>query len=211
MTALLLMLLSASGVRAQEVGLDVYRIGRVQCALPPSLPASASVRDGIGTVSLQPRAGLSLDVFDYGWRAAVARGVTAAQFIRVALDPDFYDDFQVIEPLRAGSFQGYPSWSFAFTHTLHARSPRPRSLPKFERYLVVRRRWGFVVVRHTDAAALASDGAADFDALIRGLRLLPEPPGSPRLVLLALLIAAAAAAAALVIRRRARRGPPSFV
>lgn len=189
-----LLLASIFGIRAaaQTPTADdhsiVYVVGRTECAVPSSLPASVSSKGGVGNLVVKPRPGFSLTVTDYDWRGAVALGMTPSKYLKEALDPAGYDHFSVPEPLASSTFQGYPAWTYAISHRITDHHDSDRSVQIVERELVVRRRWGFVIVNLTDNDTFFRDDIPYFDSLVKGMKLKPEPPGNPRIA--ALLLAA---------------------
>lgn len=163
-------------------------------------------RDGRinASATLQPTPGAKVHVMSYSWWKSLLNGgpVDARRYLDTFKDTSGLKDYHLLSPLAETTFDGAPAWTF--THRYRFGIPmRDMPVKDFqEEFLVVQRRWGFVVIKYVNSPQLFAQDRPAFLALRDGIVLSPEPPGGPLLTpaLAALLLAAAAAY--LVLRRR---------
>lgn len=151
----------------------------------------------------------SIDITARNWRSVfMRRGArSASEWIEVMTTPG-YDDFK-FDPPREVEFQGYPAWTFSRSYTVYGEQPLPkdRTISKVkEKFLIIQRRWGFIVIQYINAQNSFERELPQFEAFLSQFKLLPEPPAGPWVIsVAAILLLGAAIWGVLVLIKRKRQ------
>lgn len=185
--ALLCLALAAGAARAQEPASRPFEPGRFAFAAPASARVEQRVGSGVSDTHIELRYGLYLDGTTYAWWSHYAAGVPASAREYVDMLTELgVSDFRVVEPPKRTEFAGYPAWTLTRSYSIKRRR-QPAEIHVTESYLAIQRRWGYTVVSYTDDSEFFAQDRARYEAFLGGLKLLPEPPGGPVLLLVGAL------------------------
>jgi hypothetical protein len=206
LTLIVLLLGGGAPLRAQEAKPERFGPGGFRFTPPAAVEVQHRAEWGMSATNIEVRPGFYLDVLTYSWWAHYTLGTpaTAQDYLR-SLMGRAGDDFRVVDPPTRIEFQGYPAWTLTRAYTIKQRLNRGEFHAK-ESYLLIQRRWGYVVVEYSNDAEFYDQDLSKYQAFLIGLELLPEPPGGSWL--LVVLMAALAAIGGWFYRRRIGKSHP---
>lgn len=165
------------GVRAARAAVDV---GGVIVAPPPDAAMTSKNWRGVSSLTVQLSTAARVDVLSYSWWGnALSGGPRDARSYLELIRAGGFDDVQMILPPTETTFKGAPAWTL--THRFRFGMPlRGVPVKDFqEEYLLIQRRWSFVVVQYVNSPQLFNAERTKFLALRDAIVLSPEPPGGP--------------------------------
>ncbi len=148
---------------------------------PPDAPMTMDKQWGVSMLSVQVSPDSRVDVVSYDWWGNKFSGgpADARAFLALVQDAGGFDKFRLVGPLVETNVQGSPAWTF--TRAFQFGMPlRGVPVKKFqEEYLVIQRRWGFVVLQFGSSPEVFDRDRPRFLAVRDSLKLEPEFPGGP--------------------------------
>jgi hypothetical protein len=180
-----------------------FDAGRFEFKAPES---SVEVNHRVGfassAVDIEVRYGLYYEAQAYTWMAHTLAGnpASAAKYMELIQEPMGHDQKCLAAPERF-EFQGYPAWRIVCSYSIKLRKmPTERHIT--ESTIAVQRRWGYLVIDSRDDTEFVEQDQKKFDDFVANIKLLPEPPGGPWLLLVLLASVIAVLGGWFVSRRR---------
>lgn len=204
--------LSAAGAARGELAEAPVRVavGRVTATVPAGAEYERSDVRGVASLTVLPAPGAEFDLLSYDWWGNLVGGgpTDARAFLASLHETEGLQDFEIIAPTAESSFKGLPAWSL--TRRFRMGNPS-RGVPDKvvqESYLLVQRRWGFLVLEYDQSPALFAADQPKFQEFVDRLELASEPPLGP-LPVISIVLLLGAGALIWALRRRQGNSPRS--
>lgn len=202
--------LAASSAARAEITEKPLRVafGGVTATVPAGSEYERRDWSGVESLTVRPAPAAVIDILNYSWLGNVLEGgpTDARAYLAILHDSEGLKDFQIISPATELKFKGFPAWSLTrrFTMGIPSRGIPDKTVQ--ESYLLVQRRWGFLVLEYDQSPAFFAEDQPKFREFVDRLELSPEPPLGPiQVAAIALLLTAGAIVWAL--RRRGNNSP----
>ena len=153
--------------------------GRFHCEIPQGLSPEESSEAGVLYTRLSPEylTSIDIDVHPVARLKRFARTPPGLSYAASLEQEGGASDFQILRPLKQGSFRGYPAWSITRQYTFALETLMPGSAPVATRdtYLVVQRPTDFVVISYKTRPSYFPDHLALLKHVLDTLQFSPEP------------------------------------
>lgn len=175
-------MLVAAGAQASQA--ERFPAGRFDFTAPETVvEVNHRAEFASSAVDIEVRYGLYYEVHAFTWLAHALAGnpSTAVKYVELMQEPMGHDHKCLAAPERF-EFQGYPAWRIVCSYSIKLRNMETERHIT-ESTIAVQRRWGYLVIDYRDDTEFVEQDQKKFDDFLASIKLLPEPPGGPWLLL----------------------------